>query len=229
MLSMEPFVFADGEGTAFSLPGRQFELALYEGQHPREVLSRLSSGVKALEYTTFLNEPVFHAVGASGSTRVIPVNPEASLSAIHVKSAAAKAAGDNLARMDFLMKYDAYYSDRTGTRPLPVLRVQLKDAANTRVYIDLATARIAGRYSDSASAWVNRWLYHGLHSLDFPWLYNNRPAWDIVVISLMFSCVWLCWTSIVLSYRVMKRKLGAAQARRVPNEDIPLAGQGTFD
>ena len=30
----------------------------------------------------------------------------------------------------------------------------------------------------------NRWLYHGLHSLDFPFLRYSRPLWDIVVIVL---------------------------------------------
>ena len=29
-----------------------------------------------------------------------------------------------------------------------------------------------------------RWLYQGLHSLDFPFLYFRRPLWDIVAIVL---------------------------------------------
>ena len=36
---------------------------------------------------------------------------------------------------------------------------------------------------ERASRW-NRWLYHGFHSLDFPFLYYKRPLWDIVVILL---------------------------------------------
>jgi hypothetical protein len=31
---------------------------------------------------------------------------------------------------------------------------------------------------------VERWAYHGLHSLDLPYLYNSRPSWDIVMIVL---------------------------------------------
>jgi hypothetical protein len=41
--------------------------------------------------------------------------------------------------------------------------------------------------SYNTRAWTTRWLYRGLHSLDFPWLYNHRPAWDIVVITLMLA------------------------------------------
>jgi hypothetical protein len=98
--------------------------------------------------------------------------------------------------------------------------VRLKDEANSRFYIDPDTARVAGRYTDSTRSWVNRWLYHGLHSMDLPWLYNYRPAWDIVVLSLMGFCTWLCWTSMVLSYRVLKRKVAPVLARRTPSEDL---------
>ncbi len=50
---------------------------------------------------------------------------------------------------------------------------------------------------------MTRWLYHGLHSLDFPWLYNYRPAWDIVVITFMLGGTALCVTSLVLAWRVI--------------------------
>jgi hypothetical protein len=31
---------------------------------------------------------------------------------------------------------------------------------------------------------AERWLYNGLHTLDFSFLYYNRPLWDAVVILL---------------------------------------------
>jgi hypothetical protein len=46
-----------------------------------------------------------------------------------------------------------------------------------------------------------------LHSLDFPWLYNHRPAWDIVVISFMVGGTALAVTSLILAWRVLGRKL----------------------
>jgi hypothetical protein len=54
---------------------------------------------------------------------------------------------------------------------------------------------------------VNRWRYHGLHSLDFPWLYNHRPLWDIVVITLMLGGTALSFTSLILTWKVLERRL----------------------
>jgi hypothetical protein len=240
MLSMDPFPIASGgpagsakgkgKGNASpaqriqqALGGGRFDLARYEGKHPSEVLARLDAGfpVKELEYTSFVGEPVFHANSGS-ETRVIPVDAAVAqnLNQDRVMRLVKETAGEqNIADVHVMEKYDRFYLDRTFARPLPVVYVQLKDAGETRLYIDPKTARLVGRYTDSTAAWVNRWLYHGLHSLDFPWLYNYRPAWDIVVLSLMLACVWLCWTSMVLSWRVLKRKLGS---RRAPSEDLAV-------
>ncbi|MEO5924846.1 MAG: PepSY domain-containing protein [Bryobacteraceae bacterium] len=245
MLSMDPFPITSGgpvggRGKAKGsgdvspaqrvqevLAGGRFDLARYEGKHPAEVLARLDANfpVKELEYTSFAGEPVFHAKSGSGETRVIPADPAVaqSLNQERVLNLVKQAAGaQNIAEARMLTQYDRYYLDRTFSRPLPVIYLHLKDAGETRLYIDPKTARVVGRYTESTAAWVNRWLYHGLHSLDFPWLYNYRPAWDIVVLSLMLSCVWLCWTSIVLSWRVLKRKLGPTKTNRAPSEDLAV-------
>ncbi len=105
-----------------------------------------------------------------------------------------------------LTQYDAYYLDRHHERPLPVLFVRLNDPQATQLYIDQRTARVVGEHS-SASSWVTRWLYHGLHSLDFPWLYNHRPAWDIVVLALMFGGLSLCVTSMIMGWQLLGRKI----------------------
>ncbi len=200
----------------------RFDLTRYEGKHPSEVLAALDTGfpVTELEYASFAGEPVFHAKSGN-ATRVIPVDPSVaeSLNQDRVLRLIREAGGENIAEARMMEQYDRYYLDRTFQRPLPVVYVRFKDAGETRLYIDPKTARVVGRYAESRTAWVNRWLYHGLHSLDFPWLYNHRPAWDIVVMSLMLACVWLCWTSMVLSWRVLKRKFGG---RRAPSEDLAV-------
>jgi hypothetical protein len=80
----------------------------------------------------------------------------------------------------------------------------------TQLYIDQHTGRVVGEHSD-ASSFITRWLYHGLHSMDFPWLYNYRPAWDIVVLALMLGGLSLCVTSVILGWGLLRRKLGFAQ------------------
>ena len=97
----------------------------------------------------------------------------------------------------------------------------MNDAAHTRYYIDPKTASIVATYSDRNSA--RRWLYNGLHSLNFPWLYNNRPLWDIVVITFMLGGTALCVTSLVLAWRAVGRKLAAASSPRVRQPNAVLS------
>ncbi len=82
----------------------------------------------------------------------------------------------------WLDAYDAYYYDRTGALPLPVLRTRYADAQQTWLYLDPGRGVVV-RKTERLSR-LERWLYHGLHSLDFPFLYDRRPLWDLVLIVL---------------------------------------------
>jgi hypothetical protein len=163
--------------------------------------------VKELELTSFAGEPVYLASAGPGQTRIIPVrtDPMAGFDPDRIVEVIKEAAGPaNLAELRLMDQYDAYYRDRTHERPLPVILVRLNDPGNTRYYVDPKTARVVGDYN--SQRWINRWLYHGLHSLDFPWLYKYRPLWDVVVISLLFAGTALCATSLILAWRVLRRK-----------------------
>jgi len=103
-------------------------------------------------------------------------------------------------------RYEAYYMDRQHRNPLPVIFVQLSDKERSIYYIDPKTARIVQSYN-SRARW-NRWLYHGLHSMDLPWLYNHRPIWDIVVLIFLLGGTALCITSLLLAWSVLRRTLG---------------------
>ena len=81
-----------------------------------------------------------------------------------------------------LDEYDSYYYSRRGRIPLPVLRVKFADPADTWVYVDPHMSRVVT--SVHRSNRVERWLFNGLHSLDFGFLYTNRPLWDFIVITL---------------------------------------------
>ena len=43
--------------------------------------------------------------------------------------------------------------------------------------------------------------------MDFPWLYKHRPLWDIVVITLLLGGLTISVTSLVLTWRVLMRKV----------------------
>jgi hypothetical protein len=165
--------------------------------------------VKELELTAFAGEAAYLAHLANGDTRVVPMRGEPSTGYDHKEIIrVVSAAAEGRMTTTVLTQYDRYYLDRTRRRPLPVVLAQATSGDQTRYYIDPKTARVVQTYN--SSNWVNRWLYNGLHSLNFPWLYNYRPLWDIVVITLMLGGTALCVTSLVLAWRVLGRKLARA-------------------
>ena len=103
----------------------------------------------------------------------------------------------------WLSAYDEYYYSHTGIKPLPVLRVRYADTRATWIYLDPQRGIIALRL-ERAGRW-NRWLYHGFHSLDFPFLYYKRPLWDIVVILLSIGGVAISVTSALPAWRRIAR------------------------
>ena len=216
MLSMDPFPATrtgsptggrrggGGGGIPQALRGRP-QLGTFAGKHPREALAELGhASVKELELTSFADKPVYIATLGRSDTRILPVDGPARdgfdpQRVIDIARAAA--APTALADIRVIDQYDMYYLDRHRQRPLPVILARVNDADQTRYYIDPRTARIVGSYT--SRNWMTRWLYHGLHSLDFPWLYNYRPAWDIVVITFMLGGTALCVTSLVLAWSVI--------------------------
>ena len=81
-----------------------------------------------------------------------------------------------------LEEYDAYHYSRDHQAPLPILRVKFDDPDKTWLYIDPASGQLSRSLHRLDR--VERWIYHGFHSLDFGFWYYNRPIWDIGVIVL---------------------------------------------
>ena len=104
---------------------------------------------------------------------------------------------------DMLDAYDAYYYSREQRSPLPVLRVKLDDADDTWLYIDPYVAQVVGRVNRVNRA--ERWLYAGLHTFDFPFLYDRRPLWDIVIIVFCLGGALLSGLGVVLGFKRIVR------------------------
>jgi len=105
-----------------------------------------------------------------------------------------------------LDRYDAYYYSRNGEAPLPVLRIRFDDPMSTWYYVDPLEARIVSRvHRDSR---VERWLFSGLHSLDFGFWYARRPLWDVAMISLSLGAL---LTSLIGMFLGLRRLFGSAK------------------
>jgi hypothetical protein len=103
----------------------------------------------------------------------------------------------------WLDQYDAYYYDRDRRLPLPVLRVRYNDPQRTWLYFDPRHGAIARK--EERLTRLNRWLYHGFHSLDFPFLYYRRPLWDVVVIVLSVGGLVLSASTVSASWKRVRR------------------------
>jgi hypothetical protein len=222
MLSMDPFPRLQ-EGESGSLDARlaaalheALPLHAYAARSPKEALAdasaSLGSGgkerIKELRLTSFAGEPAYLAVTEPNQTLVIPVHgvPAAEFDRERIVAALANAARPfTLAQVRMVTQYEAYYLDRNNQLPLPAIFVELSDPGRSMYYIDPKTARIVQSYN-SNSRW-NRWLYHGLHSMNLPWLYRHRPAWDIAVILLLLGGASLSVTALLLAWNVLWRTL----------------------
>lgn len=217
MLSMDPFPELQ-EGTADQL-GQKIARALREmpplevfaAKLPQAVLAanlNFASPIKELDLTSCAGEPAYLAVLGPNDTRVVPVlgHPAYEFDRERMITAIERAARPFvLTDVRTVTQYESYYLDRNNQLPLPAIFLQLNDPGRSMYYIDPKTARIVQSYN-SHSRW-NRWLYHGFHSLNLPWLYKYRPAWDIAVILLLLGGASLSVTALILAWNVLWRKL----------------------
>jgi hypothetical protein len=204
------------QGIAGALRGR-VGMADFASIHPRDLLAKVPNlDIKELEWTSFAGTPLFNANLGGGKSQFLslegtPINGFDQEKVIDIVKGAVP--DSNAIKVDVIDQYDLYYLDRRRQTPLPVIRVLMNDEEKTRYYVDPKSARVVTTYSNRN--WVNRWLYAGLHSLNFPFLYNYRPLWDIVVIIFMVGGTALCVTSLVLAWRTLGRKL-----KRVAANDL---------
>jgi hypothetical protein len=127
-----------------------------------------------------------------------------------VARVASASPGVPVVEQDLLTAYDSYYYSRDRQAPLPVLRVKLGDPAQTWFYIDPAMSRVVGHFTWSTRA--QRWLYSGLHDLDFSFWYDSRPLWDIGVITLCLGGLASSGIGLFLGVRRLMRMAGKANS-----------------
>jgi hypothetical protein len=97
-----------------------------------------------------------------------------------------------------------------------VLRVKFNDPVQTWLYLDSRRGAIVRK--EERLSRVNRWLYHGLHSFDFPFLYYRRPLWDIVVILFSVGGIVLSATTMAAAWRRLRRHAKRASSLTASSE-----------
>ena len=125
-------------------------------------------------------------------------------------TAAARAAmpGMEPVELTWLTDVDNYYYQRTGGLRLPALRAKFDDADQTWLYLYAADGSLV--QSESRSSRAERWLYQGLHSLDFPGLYQTPWLWYPLIIVLSLGGLALSLTSVIVGWRFLRGKVRSA-------------------
>jgi hypothetical protein len=125
--------------------------------------------------------------------------------------------GTTIESQTMMTAEDAYYFDfsiaeRGDAPPLPVYRVVLSDAEHTRLYISPQTGQLVRKVD--ANGRGSRWLFSGLHRIDFfAWL-RVRPIWDMVVLVLLLGGLAGTGTGVYLAVLRIKRDLTFKRAQK---------------
>jgi len=134
----------------------------------------------------------------------------------------------------WLTDYDNYYHQTTTSfelgrhKPayvLPVLRVRYNDERETWLYFTPSLAQLV-KFDKLDRA--NRWVYYGLHAMDWPGLFNRRPLWDIVTIASLAGLAAISITTLLPAFRRLKRHTVHGWKWAFPPKKVPTAPSPTW-
>jgi hypothetical protein len=120
------------------------------------------------------------------------------------------AQGSSIESQGAIAEEEAYYfnfsiGEREDRAPLPAYRVVLNDSDHTRYYLNPETAQLVRKVD--ANSRGQRWLFSGLHRLDFAQWLRLRPVWDVVMLFLLFGGLAGTGTGVYLALQRIKRDL----------------------
>ena len=223
MLSVDPFDWSPGdepstsEALAFAggaLDGARFHLA------PGDAARLLGDGAALRELRPIMvaGHPYWLGFDSASATRVVRADIEKPTIAEAIARSVIDSALVPIIRSpvveiaELRAPDDYYFATSTYHRTFPVLRIRLADRDRTAFYIDPRRGEIAMKQVTRSRA--ERWLYTGLHDLEFRALSTRRPLWDIAIIALLLGGISLSVTSIVGAWRWLAPKAGIRTAPR---------------
>ena len=165
----------------------------------------VNTGIKEVEWHRISSAPYYSLIRAHDDRVVgfgdgISGNQSPRLWAMIEKAVPQLLPDASLMSLELVQQQDNYYySRRHRYRPLPIYRAKFDDAESTWYHIDPVTGALVNRVTDASRR--ERWLFNGLHSLDFQFLLRRRPLWDIVVISLSLVGFGFSISAVVIGWR----------------------------
>jgi hypothetical protein len=210
LMSMAPWGIFDNTTNA-AIPFARYTGGLRNdaGSYPRVALLAAETNVKEVEWMRLAGEG-YLIVSHSAHEKAV-IGKHGALSAAELKARIEQAVPallpeDNIEQIELLTAYDNYYyTHHNRYRPLPVLRVKFADDEQSWFHLDMNTGQAVGRLTHTDR--VARWLYNGMHSLDFTLLFQHRPIWDAAVILLCIAGLAFSVTSVWIGWRRLRHSI----------------------
>jgi hypothetical protein len=208
LLSMEPFFWASDGGT-----GERIPQALRGGPLDLSNFTKLEAPaekVKELEFLRIQGEPYYVRRIDSAEPRLVSAtSAQIRRELFSTESLMARVKQGNpdvaIAESTLLSDYDAYYHPTERKLPLPVLRVKFADPDATWFYIDPHMSSVVSRFTRRER--LQRWIYHGLHSLDFNFWYYQGPMWTAAMVTLNAGGALLSVIGVIIAVKRVRRWL----------------------
>jgi uncharacterized iron-regulated membrane protein len=213
LVSMNPWGFLEGRGRG--------EASLAQGPSPRwkdvkaslDVLGSQLAGIDVVKLTSAPLGGRLYWIATfddGGVKRLDASGLVAPTSDGELAQAAQRLAGDRvIAEQTLVKEEDAYYYARQRRRfeevALPVYRVILKDDEQTRYYLDPNTGALV-QQADSTGRW-RRWLFSGLHRLDFAEWMRSRPLRDVLMWLTLLGGFAVSVTGVYLAFRRVRNDI----------------------
>jgi uncharacterized iron-regulated membrane protein len=202
LVSMNPWGFLEGRGGSGEI-GRLEGPPARWGEIGPSLAALQERGVNAVSVITapLGGKLYWLATTEDGTvTRYDATGNEAPLQKSDLAQAAERIVGTNgIAEQGLLTEEDAYYFSHHEEAELPVYRIIANDAEKTRYYLDPSSGALLQRLG--ADARWHRWLFAGLHRLDFAAWLRARPTWDVTLILLLLGGLTGSATGVYLAVR----------------------------
>jgi len=219
-LSMNPWGFLEGGGGNERIRVAGEPLTWGAVRDSIEAIRQAApTGVVRLT-TAILDGKLFWVAAQANGTvqRLDAQGRKAVVTAADLQAATQRLAGSvPIESQELVTGEDPYYfafgiAERRDPPPFPVYRVILNDSEHTRYYLDAGTGELLRKVDADGRGY--RWLFSGLHRLDFAAWLRLRPTWDMIMLALLLGGIGITATGTYLALSRIKRDLTFRRAPR---------------
>ena len=101
--------------------------------------------------------------------------------------------------LDLITVEDNYYYSNSNSIPLPVYRAKFTDTESTWYHINAANGEILNRLTSRNR--LERWMFKGMHSLDFQFLNKHATLNDLVLVFFSLAGLIFSLSAVIIGWR----------------------------